>query len=212
MRVILDVGANDGSWGLGMAQKYPDVPVYAFEPTPQLCAKIREKVSQLGLRNYELVPVAVSDEPGRARFNIAGQSDWGCSSLLPFAGELEKTWPGREDLKVTEVIEVDCIRLDSFVAERGITGIAFLHTDAQGMDLRVISSLGEHVGKVERGRLETARNAKAALYDGQHTLDEVLGFLWVRGFDIEALTPNDKFMNEVNVTYRRAPGGVVRIR
>lgn len=212
MRAIFDVGANDGSWGLGMAQRYPEVQVYGFEPTPELCDRILARVRGLGLRNYELVPVAVSDAPGRARFNVAGQSDWGCSSLLSFADGVEQTWPGREDLKVTNVIEVDCIRLDSFVDQMGVSSIAFLHTDAQGVDLKVIGSLGRHVGKVERGRLETARNAEVALYAGQHTLDAVLHFLWIHGFDIEAVTPNDKFCNEVNVTYRRAPGGAVKIR
>jgi hypothetical protein len=80
------------------------------------------------------------------------------------------------------------------------------------VDLKVIASLGDYRGMVERGRLETARNREVALYQAQHTLDEVLLFLWRSGFDVESVTPNDKFANEVNVVFHRAPDGRVRIR
>lgn len=48
------------------------------------------------------------------KFNIAGQADWGCSSLLEFSNGLDKTSPGRTDLKVTDTITVNTIRLDTF--------------------------------------------------------------------------------------------------
>jgi len=52
MHAILDVGANTGSWGLAVAQRHPNVQVFAFEPTPQLCGLIAGQAQELGLTNY----------------------------------------------------------------------------------------------------------------------------------------------------------------
>ena len=60
------------------------------------------------------------------------------------------------DFKVTEQQEVPVIRLDALIAERGIGRIAYLHIDAQGSDLKVPQSVGEHLHMVERGCLECA--------------------------------------------------------
>lgn len=203
MHAIFDVGANNGSWGLSAAQQLPHIKVFAFEPTPELCEKIKERVKDLNLTNYELIPVAVSDIAGRLKFNVAGQEDWGCSSLLTFNEGLEKTWPGREDFKVTQSIEVDCIRLDDFVREHGITSIEFFHCDTQGTDIKVLDSLGDYIGLVKHGEIETAASRAVALYKGQHTIEDVVIFFLKNGFEIERITPNDQFCNELNVLFKK---------
>jgi FkbM family methyltransferase len=200
---ILDVGANNGSWGLNVAKMFPHIQVFGFEPTPKLCEVIEGQVKEMGLENYELVPMAVSDYEGTVQFNIAGQADWGCSSLLDFSEKLDETWPGREDFKVTETMDVECIRLDKFVEAKGITSIEFLHCDAQGVDLKVMGSLGEHIKILKRGELETASSKSVALYKGQHTIEDVVVFLLRNGFEIERMYPNDVHYNEVNVIYRQ---------
>ena len=204
MHAIFDVGANDGSWGLDVAKRFPHVQVFGFEPTPQLCALIHSKVTAEGIRNYELVQKAVSDVPGRVSFNVAGQADWGCSSLLAFNEGLDKTWPGRSDFKVTEVIEVDCIRLDDFIEQRGVTSIEFLHCDTQGADLKVLASMGEHLMKIRMGEIETASSRSVALYKGQHTIEDVVLFFHRHGLEIARITANDVYCNELNVTFQKA--------
>jgi len=42
LNVILDIGANDGSDGLGCALFNPNLIIYAFEPNPELILKINE--------------------------------------------------------------------------------------------------------------------------------------------------------------------------
>src|SRR5438128_1623763 len=102
--VIFDVGANNGTSCLHLAANNPDVTVFAFEPTPQLVVMLRKRTRHL--RNYVVVPKAVSNYSGKSNFNVAGQADWGCSSLRQFNPDLEKAWPGRTDFKTTHVIEV----------------------------------------------------------------------------------------------------------
>ncbi len=184
-------------------RRIPHIQVYAFEPTPFLCAHIKQKAETLDLPNYELIPVAVSDMAGRTKFNVAGQADWGCSSLLEFSDGLEQTWPGRTDFKVTEVIDVECIRLETFVKERGITSVEFFHCDTQGADIKALASFGDRIGIVQRGQIETAASRSVALYKGQHTIEDVVLFFLKNGLEIDRITPNDTYCNELNILFKK---------
>ena len=203
MQAIFDVGANNGSWGLDAAQRFPAYQVFAFEPTPALCAGIRARATELGLTNYHLIEAAIADLAGTVKFNVAGQADWGCSSLLAFNEGLEQTWPGRTDFQVTEVIEVPCIRLDSVVEQHGITRIDFLHCDTQGTDLKVLASLGNQLRLVQAGEIEAATSRSVALYRDQHTVEDVVIFFLQHSFTIERMVANDAQCNEVNINFRR---------
>ena len=76
---VVDVGANNGSFGIDIALRHPRLQVLAFEPTAQLAKIIREKTQRLA--NYELIEAAVSDTPGQAIFNVAGNWDWAPAHL-----------------------------------------------------------------------------------------------------------------------------------
>lgn len=184
---------------------YADDPrniVYAFEPTPQMINIIKSKTE--GKQNYIIVPKAVSNWEGKSVFHISGQADWGCSSLNNFSNNLEKTWPGRTDFKVTESIEVDVIRLDSFVEQNGIQEIAYLHVDVQGSDLEVLMGLGTHLRKVKAGVIEMPTRHETKLYENQKFLaDDAIAFLKENRFRIAHVTSNDCFNNEVNIYFER---------
>ncbi len=206
MRIFFDVGANNGSTSVPEAIKDPDTMVYAFEPTPYLTHMIEDKIAQLP--NYLLTKKAVSDYNGRARFNVAGQADWGCSSLLQFSENSRTQWKGRpwgygdHNFHVTEVMEIDVIRLDDFVAEHGIEKIDYLHIDTQGSDLKVLQGLGDKISIVQAGAMEAACR-KDILYYGQNTLVECIEFLNDNGFRILKIMPNDPFCNEMNIYFDR---------
>lgn len=203
MIAVFDVGANNGSWGLSVAQQFPHLQVFGFEPTPELCEQIGQSIVDKGLTNYELVPCAVSDIACFTKFNVAGNADWGCSSLLEFSEGLDKTWPGRTDFNVTQTIDVECIRLDKFIQERGITSIAYLHCDTQGTDLKVLASMGEHIKMIQKGEIETATSRNVALYKGQHTLEDVVIFFLQHSLEIDKIEPNDHHCNEINVIFQQ---------
>lgn len=196
---IFDVGANDGSTFAELVKLQPWHRFYAFEPTPELVEKLRERFAPY--RRFHLVPKAVGDTPGWADFNVAGQSDWGCSSLLDFADGLERTWPGRTDFAVTKRIQVEVIRLDAFIREHRIRRIDFLHIDTQGTDLKVLHSLGDEIRRVRAGVIEVPQNREVMLYRGQHTREEALAFLARHGFEVFKIVSQQ---NEDNVFFRRA--------
>lgn len=203
VNVYLDVGANNGSWGIGQARKEKDCLVYAFEPTPFLIDIIKEKSKDLD--NYFLVPMAVSDASGIKKFNISGNGDWGCSSLLEFKKkeEVGKNWPGRNDIGKTDEVEVECVRLDEFCSREKIERINFLHCDAQGADLQVLNSLGENVGKILlAGEVEVASKSEVSIYaDQTSTLENLQRWMVKYGFTITDISPNDPWKNELNVRF-----------
>jgi FkbM family methyltransferase len=154
------------------------------------------------LENYVIVPKAVSDYNGTAEFNVAGNWDWGCSSLLKFSRKSQTDWPGRTDFHVTYKLNVDVIRLDTFIEENGITKIDHLHIDTQGSDLNVMKGLGEYLHIVTEGKLE-AGTSDDVLYEGQNKLNDCIKFLLLNGFKVVDVNSNDVFCHEVNVVFKK---------
>ena len=198
-QIIFDVGANNGRTFLHQA--LDGHRVYAFEPTPQLIQYIKSWLHPHLFPYYNLIEKAVSLENGKAIFNVSGTHDWGCSSLLDFSDNLEVTWPGRHDFKVTERIEVETIRLDSFIAQTGnIPYISYLHIDTQGHDLAALKSLGKYIGIVQAGCVEVPQSKEVQLYKGQHSKEEMIEFLIASGFTIKR---TEHQMNEDNLFFER---------
>lgn len=196
MKTIFDVGANDGESTLKMAEGNL---IYAFEPTPELCEIIEKKITNFP--KYHLIPVAVSNYEGKATFNVAGQKDWGCSSLNTFSDDLDKTWIGRTDFKVTHQIGVEVIRLDNFIERHGIEEIDYFHCDAQGSDLQVLEGMGKYLRIIKEGVIEVAANKELALYkEGDNTLLTAIKFLTDNGFRDLHITP---WANEYNIYFKR---------
>jgi FkbM family methyltransferase len=195
--IIFDVGANNGS----SCESYikEENMVYAFEPTPYLLNNFLYKKS---CKNYIVIPKAVSDYNGVAEFNIAGQSDWGCSSLNKFENNLDQTWPGRTDFKITETIQVEVTRLDTFIEENKISHIDFLHCDTQGNDFKVLKSLGKFINILRAGSVEAFKQNPLYINIDNH-LDNIIQFLEENKFKIKNIIPNDCHDNEHNIIFER---------
>jgi FkbM family methyltransferase len=212
-KIYFDVGANDGRTSLPMAGN-PDWVVYAFEPTPELADHLRSRAR--ACNNYHVIQKAVSNKAGTAKFKIAGQGDWGTSSLLDFNDNIDTTWHGRTDFKVTNEIDVEIITLKDFCIENNITRIDHLHTDVQGMDYEVLLGLEELIDRVQGGDIECSRNHDVKLYKNeQFVFNDVALGLYENGFVIDAINPNDDHgnlcsaesrlsdANELSIWYRR---------
>jgi FkbM family methyltransferase len=199
-KIVFDVGANNGSSSVPLAIANPTYLIFAFEPTPEMIEVIKSKI--VGLENYVIVPKAVSDYNGTAEFNVAGNWDWGCSSLLKFSKKSQTDWPGRTDFHVTYKLNVDVIRLDTFIEESGITKIDHLHIDTQGSDLNVMKGLGEYLQIVNEGTME-AGTSDDVLYEGQNKLNDCIKFLLLNGFKVVDVNSNDVFCHEVNIVFKK---------
>jgi FkbM family methyltransferase len=201
-KIYFDVGANNGDSCIHYAQKDPNCIVYAFEPTPRMIDIIKSKTRNLS--NYHIVPKAVADYNGNATFYIAGQADWGCSSLNVFNDNLDKTWPGRKDFRVTDSITVEVIRLDRFIEENKISSIEYLHCDVQGKDLEVLFGLGKYIDILKAGVIEMPAKHDTKLYkDQKYLVDDAVKFLEANNFAITKKTSNDIHNNEFNIFFSK---------
>lgn len=192
-QIIFDVGANTGSSCYHYTRN-GDI-VYAFEPTPFL---IDNYLTPKKASNYIVVPKAVSNFCGTACFKIAGHHDWGCSSLNTFSDNLIETWQGREDLFVTQEIQVDVITLKEFILQNNIPQIDVLHIDTQGSDLDVLKGLEEYISIVRSGVIEVPADTEVKLYKEQPSKEESINFLESHGFKIKSM---EYQMNEYNVYF-----------
>lgn len=198
-RIFFDVGANFGDSSLAIAKAEPETIVYAFEPTPELMLNL--KISSVNLKNYHVIGKAVSNYNGKAIFYVAGQNDWGCSSLLEFSEKSKTEWSGRNDFVVTRQIEVQVIRLDKFIIENDIQVIDNFHCDTQGSDLDVLYGLGEKISIIREGVIEAAAKPDI-LYKNQNDYLECIEFLKMNNFEIVSVTNNDPDGNEVNIHFK----------
>ena len=203
MKILFDVGANHGTDSLPIIEHNSDWICFAFEPTPRLVEHLNYYSRGFSDR-YHIIPFAVSDFDGEAEFNISGQADWGCSSLLHFSDNLDTTWPGRTDFKVTETITVQVITLKTFIEKISpvsIQTIDYFHCDTQGSDLKVLQGMQEYIGMIKEGVVEAA-NKKDILYHNQNSVEDTNNYLIRHNFDTKVLS-NDQHNNEVNIKFKK---------
>lgn len=196
--VWLDVGAHLGEKTFPFATQNPNARVYAFEPNLKTASKLMGR-----LRNYIVLPMAVSEEDASARFYLNGFD--GASSLLPFVPEGLAQWVGGEILQVEATPTVPTIRLDTFLNQAGIAKVDYLKIDARGADLAVVRSLGERLKDVGRISLEV-QVTSVPLYRGASQRPEVIEFLTNAGFELAA-AEQQSLGQEENLTFIRRNRG-----
>ena len=196
MKTVIEVGSNSGN----DTKRFLDAGdcVYAFEPTPELHLFLKNRFK--GYTNYYPVPMAVDINNGWANFNIAGNADWGCSSIFDFAPNIHDIWKGRSDFNVTDRCRVMTIRLDTFIDLYGLSTIDYLWIDAQGNDFRVLQSLGDRINLVQAGQVEVAYEVN--LYTGvDNSHASVIQFLEKNGFHHNTVPHHHK--KEADVYFSR---------
>ena len=203
---ILDIGVNQGDFIFPLAARLPSMPLFGVEPIPELFDLLETKRAELDLSHVRFRRVAIDEAPRRARFNVARHADLGVSSLLEFdTATLQKNeyWQGRSDLYFDEEIDVDVVRLDTLIEAEGFDHISFIKIDAQGVDLRVLASLGKYLDVLDAGMLEVSTTRNSVLYHDEPLLRDVLEFLDQHGFEPYAIKSNDPACAEVNVYFNR---------
>jgi len=118
---VMDVGANLGLYSLLISRAIgPSGKVYAFEPVPEIFARLKEHIALNNATNVIPVPIALSDEKGKAKMSVRG----GESSLFRHLSN--------------EFVEVQVERLDDFVEREKIERVDAIKLDVEGAELKVI--------------------------------------------------------------------------
>jgi len=174
MRIVIEIGSNNGedtTHLLDGADK-----LYACEPDPALINQLMCKFSHDP--KFTLWPYAIDLTEEEKTFHIMSH-ERGINSLYPLHENLldtplQKHWQYQQGM--TDSITVQTRRLDTLVKKYEISHIDFMWIDAQGNDLIVLKSLGEHIHILRAGRMECTY--KVPIYDGvDNSYESCVAFL-----------------------------------
>ncbi len=193
--VIFDIGACEGEDSVRYARRFPTARVFAFEPLPANQELIRQNMERHAIHNVELIPQALSDHEGPARFHVssgtpevryAGDNwNYGNKSSSLLEPEPEGAMPPW--LEFRETVTVSCTTLDRFCARQGIDRVDFIHMDVQGAEFLVLQGGMNMLGATRALWLEVMTSA---VYRGQHLKHEVQALL--AGMDFALLHEDER--------------------
>ena len=140
--VVLDVGANAGIYSLAALAAQPDAVVHAFEPTPEIAARLCATAELNNLGNLRVHEVAVLGENGYAALNRY-RGDLGNNEGMNFVTKSPRD-PDAERVKT--------ISLDQFCQDYSIDQVDLLKLDVQGHEYSALKG-AKHL--IRAGRVGT---------------------------------------------------------
>jgi FkbM family methyltransferase len=169
--VLFDVGANLGQTIKKFRQQFAQSTIHSFEPSPTTFQTLREQTR--GIPNLHLTNAGLGSRSGITTFVENEKVDM--SSFLE---------PGQEcwgSIKQRSQLPLDTI--DEYCARENIQHIDVLKSDTQGFELEVLRGAS---GMIERRRIHLIylEIIFSAMYKGLPGADEILKFLFDRGFRV----------------------------
>ncbi len=170
-KVVFDVGANAGIYSLAALAAQPNAVVHAFEPTPEIAARLRATAELNQLGNLRVHEVAVLEENGYAVLNRY-RGDLGNNEGMNFVTKSPRD-PGIERVKT--------VSLDHFCRERSIDQVDLLKLDVQGHEYSALKGAEDLIraGRVGIIFMELNWWAKGG---ARCPADESIAFLGEAGF------------------------------
>jgi FkbM family methyltransferase len=176
IQTIIECGGRDGLDALALYNHYHPSRVYVFECNPEAIELCRNNLKANPF--IKLIEKAVYNENKIVDFyptdmKRSKDKNLGASSML---------W--HRDNKVEffqKKIQVEAIRLDTFMKEVGLKKIDLLCLDVQGVELQVLEGLGSRLWSVQHIITEVCFEH---YYEGDVLFKEVRRFLDGRGFDL----------------------------
>lgn len=134
---VIDVGANLGQT-LDKVVRIggPDRQYLGFEPQVICAAAVRTRILDAGLKNHQIIPLALADQAGlqtiRQRGSLKCRSDSGVASLVDGF---------RPDAFYTQSEPVFAVVGDAMLEALGITEVGVIKADVEGGELEVFMGL-----------------------------------------------------------------------
>jgi FkbM family methyltransferase len=125
---VLDIGSHDGNTVLKILDYIPDAKIHAFEPTPAVAAKLRERM--LGLANVSVHELAMSDKTGTLDFFL-NSSEQSNSLLDNVAAENQ---PFEDSQRHLSKVQIQAMALDDWAAKHEPAGHLIVKADIQGAE------------------------------------------------------------------------------
>jgi FkbM family methyltransferase len=196
-RLVLDVGANVGQTTRLVKHRFPRAVVHAFEPIGS---------------TFEALQAGVGSLPGVTCHRLALSDRSGSLSIqtLPKDPRNSLTSTVLHDAKGLVQETVTLVRLDAFLAERGIQGVDILKTDTEGHEMEVLRGSEETLrrGDVKCVYVEVTfnkANRHHTLFDRVSEMLLPLGFRFAGLYETENLLHPTRDFEFCNALFVRPP-------
>lgn len=180
---VFEIGANYGQDAEYFRARFnlDKSMVYIFEPHPQI---VNEANKMYGFNSYEL---AISDKNGKMKFhavNLEKNTNSGISSLR------EHNFNDSNDYYE---IEVETMRMDSFIKKHNVNSIDLLKLDVEGANYEVLLGFGAALNKVKAIHVE-AENTP--VWKGQYLYKDISKLLSDNGFELVSFELKDSIQSD----------------
>jgi 2-O-methyltransferase len=214
---IMDVGSCTGEDAIRYSNLFPSATVIAFEPLANNIAVMKKHFQQYGKENILIEKVALSDANGIAEFYISGGNpynikddedstsmapkEWNkSSSLLPPTELVSHHLPW---LKFEKSEQVETITLETYMVEKNISQIDFMHIDVQGAELKVLNGMGKYIKELGAIWIEVENEE---LYQHQPLKSDIHSFFAKNGFQLVKDTSKNKISGDCLYVNRKKFG------
>lgn len=170
---VIDVGANAGQFAVAAAKLLAPAKLYAFEPIPEVWAKLKRNTASLP--QIETQPLALAEAPGRREFHLNAHSH--SSSLLPLGKGHREAFP---EAREVGTIPIQVSTLDEFFAGLELAPPVLLKLDVQGYEAKVIEGGSKTLARV---RWVVAETSLRPLYEGEPLFLDLVGIMAKAGFE-----------------------------
>ncbi len=133
--VIVEAGAFLGDDTIDMALLWPRAQIHAFEPNPRAFQLAQERLSFF--THVQIHRFALFERGGKNDFYLC-QGTYGNDPSFEYASSLLKPTPAMEIHYQGPVLQTECVRLDDWKLEAGVSRIDFLRLDAGGAELQIL--------------------------------------------------------------------------
>ena len=129
IKVIFDIGANEGNYSKKIMELNPNVELYAFEPHPKTFTKLQEVADKFSFKAFN---IGVGDKNETLKIYDYKYKD-GSQHASIFKDVIEK-------VHKSEFIEhkINLIKIDDFCKNSNIAKINLLKIDAEGNELNIL--------------------------------------------------------------------------
>jgi FkbM family methyltransferase len=187
---IIDIGANVGVFTLWVATRNPEVQVIALEPSPRMCAYLRENITRSGARNVTAVQSACGGATREAVLFQRGVE--AANSLYAQDNYGSRFYP---------LARTEMLTLDDLFQRFDVRRCKLLKMDCEGAEYEILLNASEAtLRRIERISMEYHVGLNA------HTPQELARFLMSNGFDVQVLDPLDVEGGYLYAQQRPAPG------
>ena len=168
--VLIDVGANVGTFSIQLARAVQGLNVLAIEPVPQVYEALRSNIAKNQVRDaVDTAQLAISDRHGTA---IVTNDLAACNYVVP--RKSRRAPPDSQQV-------VETTTLDLLVEEHALGTVDFVKCDVEGMELRVLLGAQSVLGRFSPELLLEIDERWTDRY-GYHASD-IFEFLDERGYD-----------------------------